>query len=250
MILKRTLFTLCTLIVAGSLFTSCSKDPNDTGLEYAPNMYHSNAYEPLSQIDGEENKINPYGMNMRAPAPKTVSRRNYKTTYVSESGEEIDLGLMVYNTHRDSIEWAEKNLVNPLPLNKNTIAEGKVLYERFCASCHGADGKGQGKVGVVYQGVANLGGGQIAKYNGGHIFHVITHGKGRMWAHASQMNALERWKIVQYVHVLQGQIDEEGKKPNAEGEEEKKAEGEEKKDDKKEEAKTPEAVATAKADIK
>lgn len=247
MTLKRTLFTLCTLLAVGSLLSSCSQDPNDPGLEYAPNMYNSAGYEPLSQLEGDTNKINPYGINMREPAPKTIARRNYKTTYVSETGEEIDLGLMVYNTHRDSIEWAEKNLVNPLPLNKNTIAEGKALYERFCASCHGVDGKGQGKVGVVYQGVANLAGGQIAKYNGGHIFHVITHGKGRMWPHASQMNALERWKIVQYVHVLQGQIDEEGKSPNAEGEGEK---TEDKKEEKKEEAKAPETVATAKADNK
>jgi hypothetical protein len=31
-----------------------------------------------------------------------------------------------------------------------------------------------------------------------------------MWPHASQINALERWKIVNYVHVLQGQITPEG----------------------------------------
>ena len=39
--------------------------------------------------------------------------------------------------------------------------------------------------------------------NDGHIFHVITYGKGRMWPHASQVNPEERWKIVHYVHRLQ-----------------------------------------------
>ena len=40
----------------------------------------------------------------------------------------------------------------------------------------------------------------------GHIFHVITKGKGRMGAHGSQIPAESRWKIVHYVkQVIQGQ---------------------------------------------
>jgi len=35
------------------------------------------------------------------------------------------------------------------------------------------------------------------------IFHVITHGKGRMWAHGSQVTPEERWKIAHYIHKLQ-----------------------------------------------
>jgi cytochrome c2 len=194
----------------GLALFSCERGPNDPGTEFAPNMYVSNAYEPFSIVAGEPNKINPYGINMREPAQGTVARRNYKTTYVDEAGREYDLGLMVYRTHKDSIEWAEKNLKNPLPMTKEILAEGKELYGYYCQACHGAEGKGDGLVGQKYGGVANLAGGAIAKVNGGHIFHVITHGKGRMWPHASQMNALERWKIVSYVHVLQGQINPDG----------------------------------------
>jgi hypothetical protein len=62
-------------------------------VEYAPNMYHSVAYEPLTQITDEgiwcnglihldngrgeyynTNKFNPFAMNMRLPAPNTVRR--------------------------------------------------------------------------------------------------------------------------------------------------------------------------------
>ncbi|MGD1839628.1 MAG: c-type cytochrome [Thermonemataceae bacterium] len=203
---------------------SCGQDPNDTGVEYAPNMYHSIPYEPLSQKADNPNKINDNGLNMRKPVKGTIARRNYKTTYVDNEGKEYDLGLMIYNTHRDSIEWAQKNLKNPLPANEEIIAEGKVLYERYCQACHGAKGDGNGKVGIKYTGVANLAAGQVAKYNGGHIFHVITHGKGRMWPHASQVSPVDRWKIVEYVHVLQGQQDESGVKAGEEAEKEEEAE--------------------------
>jgi mono/diheme cytochrome c family protein len=197
---------------------SCQREPNDPGTEFAPNMYTSVAYDPFSQnskdpssvYEDSLNTINPYGINMREPAKGAISRRNYKTFYKDEAGKEYDLGIMVYNTHKDSLEAAAKNLKNPLPPTKDILAEGKELYGYYCAHCHGAEGKGDGLVGQKYGGVANLAGGQIAKVNGGHIFHVITHGKGRMWPHASQINALERWKIVNYVHVLQGQITPEG----------------------------------------
>ncbi|MCS6796480.1 MAG: cytochrome c [Raineya sp.] len=196
--------------IAMSMY-ACQRGPNDPGTEYAPNMYVSVAYEPYSMVKDSINKINPYGINLREPAQGTVARRNYKTTYKDETtGEEYDLGLMVYRTHPDSLEQAAKTLKNPLKITKQVLAEGKVLYEYYCQHCHGAEGKGDGKVGQKYGGVANLAGGQIAKVNGGHIFHVITHGKGRMWPHGSQINPLERWKIVSYVHLLQGQIDADG----------------------------------------
>lgn len=216
-------------VVASLVLHSCQRGPNDPGTEYAPNMYVSTAYEPYSMVKDSANKINPYGINLREPAQGTVARRNYKTIYKDAStGEEYDLGLMVYRTHPDSLEEAAKTLKNPLKITKQVIAEGKVLYEYFCQHCHGAEGKGDGKVGQKYGGVANLTGGQVAKANGGHIFHVITHGKGRMWPHGSQMNALERWKIVSYVHVLQGQINPDGTPVVKE---------EEKKEEKKEETK-------------
>jgi len=40
----------------------------------------------------------------------------------------------------------------------------------------------------------------------GHIYQVITKGKGRMMPHNTQVNPEERWKIAMYVkQVLQGE---------------------------------------------
>jgi hypothetical protein len=74
-------------IAAVLLLAGCKAGGDYQGVEYAPNMYHSVAYEPLTQITDEgygvwvnsldngrgeyynTNKFNPFAMNMRLPAP-------------------------------------------------------------------------------------------------------------------------------------------------------------------------------------
>ena len=179
--------------------SGCQRDPNNPGLEFAPNMYQSVGYEPYRQV--EEHPINPMGLNMRLPVEGTVARANYKTRFGNGDSARVD--LMMYNVPKDSIEIAERTLRNPVPLNEKTLAEGKVLYVRYCQHCHGATGTGDGAVGAVYKGVPSYKAGAYQTMNDGHIFHVITHGRGRMWPHGSQLNPEERWKVVHYVHELQ-----------------------------------------------
>jgi hypothetical protein len=50
-----------------------------------------------------------------------------------------------------------------------------------------------------YPGVANLTGLAYQDITEGHIFHVITMGKGLMGAHGSQLSPDERWKIARYI---------------------------------------------------
>jgi mono/diheme cytochrome c family protein len=182
-------------------------------------MYYPVAYEPYKQIKREEdegkriieegeasdeesaNSYNPYGMSMRLPVRGTIARRNYRTTF--GEGDSAVTDLMVYNIHRDSIAIAERTLKNPLPASEEVLAEGKVLYSRYCQHCHGENGKGDGLVGQAYKGIPSYSAGNYKTMNSGHIFHVITHGKGRMWPHGSQVDPADRWKIVHYVHQLQ-----------------------------------------------
>lgn len=186
------------VLVIGSLLISCN-DPNDTGWEFSPNMYNSRAYEPQTQI--ALNKYNPGGSNMRLPAAGTVSRRNYNTKYTS-SDSTVSEDLLIYDFGKDGISKAA-NVPNPIQWSESVEEEGKVLYERYCQHCHGATGAGDGKVAAKYKGVPNYSSDALKNLSGGHIFHVITYGKGRMWAHGAQMNPDERWKIAHYVARLQ-----------------------------------------------
>jgi mono/diheme cytochrome c family protein len=189
------------------MLLSCSADKDNPGVEYAPNMYHSTPYEPLSQVTDKEigswldsnpddnhgefynsNPYNPYGMTMRDPVPNTVKRSSY----------------LPYRIPKDSLELAAF-IKNPLASTEEVLKEGKVLYTRYCIHCHGEKGMGEGLVGIAYKGVTAYNSRAVKNKSEGEIFHVITHGKGRMWAHGSQVSIENRWKIVKYVQTLQKQ---------------------------------------------
>lgn len=193
---------LVALSAASLGVVSCGASGDDQGLEYAPQMYHSVAYEPLTQIQDEgagswlsnredgkgefynSNVYNPHNMNMREPVANTVPRNKY--------------GILPYRLGVAELA-ASDSLKNPVELNDQVLAEGQQLFTQYCLPCHGAGGQGDGKVGEVIGGVANLTGGAYVGLSEGHIFHVITHGKGRMGAHGSQISPERRWKIVHYV---------------------------------------------------
>jgi hypothetical protein len=197
------LITYCVFLAA------CGAKGNKTGYEYSPQMYHSVPYEGLSQITDEgagqlisnredgkgeffnSNPNNPNRMTMRQPPEHTVRRNRH--------------GLIPMEIHKDSFALAESVLKSPLPETDEVLAEGKVLYERFCVHCHGAGGAGDGLVGQVYLGVTPYNSSTVKDKGEGHIYHVITHGKGRMLSHASQLEPMDRWKIVRYVQTLQKQ---------------------------------------------
>lgn len=200
------------------VLAGCGASGENPGLEYAPNMYHSVAYEPLTQITDENagwyfealddrsgefynsNPYNPYKMNLRLPPKHTVRRTS--------------TGWLPYRGANDStgLRMADK-LVNPIEATPVVLEQGKVLFETYCKHCHGAKGTGDGKVangvkidGVdhgFYPGVANLKGDALKNVTEGHIFHVITYGKGLMGAHGSQVSEEDRWKIARYVKELQ-----------------------------------------------
>ncbi len=189
------------------IFYACSAKKDYPGLEYAPNMYHAIPYEPLKQIKDENagnwvnsdndpygeyyssNPNNPHQMNMRIPPPNTVKRTKNE--------------WLPYRIPKDSFEIAAKILTNPLDSTEQIIQQGKELYDVFCISCHGEKGQGDGLVGQVMKGIPAYNLGRVKEVNEGHIFHVITMGKGRMYSHGSQIKPMDRWKIVKYVRTLQ-----------------------------------------------
>lgn len=198
---------MCILFFVLTLF-SCGAGKDDQGTEYAPNMYHSIAYEPLTQITDEQagafvnslnngrgeffnsNVNNPFRMNVRLPAPNTVARN---------AG-----GRLPYRGDNSTGEIAASDkLVNPFPDTPAILEEGKLKYDIYCKHCHGANGKGDGPVAEKVAGVANFQGTAYQNITEGRIFHDITFGYGLMQPHASQVSEDDRWKIAKYVKQLQ-----------------------------------------------
>ena len=194
----RTLALAAATCVAAASLTGCSfsAGTDNPGWEYAPDMYYSVPYEPYSQL--HLNPINPGGTNMRQPAPGSIAREN---TLSEAPSPEL---AATYPLRKDDLQMAATRLRNPIPYNAENMAKGKYLYTAYCYPCHGEKGDGQGPVGAVYGGVANYNGAAYKGMTDGHIYHVIVHGKGRMWPHGHQILPRDRWLIVQYVNQLRG----------------------------------------------
>ena len=83
------------------------------------------------------------------------------------------------------------------------MAEGKEKYDIFCAVCHGAAGDGNGVTKPYGVLAASYHDDRLRAVEDGHIFDVITNGKGLMLPFNDRISPEERWAIVLYVRALQ-----------------------------------------------
>jgi mono/diheme cytochrome c family protein len=183
-------------LLSGSmvLLGSCTKDPLSPGVEYMPDMYRSPSIETYGVNTNYTDS-----MSARLPVSGTISQG-------AIPGQSSLVDAMPYalpNTP-EGYEQAGTSLMSPIAKSEATIAEGKVIFEKMCMHCHGAQGGGDGKL---------IGTGKFPPppaYNGplkalpeGKMFHTITYGKGLMGSHASQLSKSERWKVIHYIQELQ-----------------------------------------------
>ncbi|MBI1305340.1 MAG: OmpA family protein [Bacteroidetes bacterium] len=164
----------------------CYSGGNNPGIEYAPNMYVSQAYEAYTQT--EEMQYNPNGMTMRTPVPGTIAQ-----------------GQLGYLTYPEGYE-ASAAWTNPLRATETNVAEGERLYNINCQHCHGKSGKNDG--GVIKSGQyppppwSGYQDEYIKTLPDGKIFHTITYGKNNMGSHASVLTPDQRWQVMMYVRKL------------------------------------------------
>ncbi len=185
-------------IVGCASVVACTTDPLSPGVEYMPDMYRSPAVEAYVDYDNNEES------SVRKPVEGTIP------FHANAEKAQIEMPYAYPNTP-EGYEAAGANLKSPLPLTEAYIAEGKEIYTKMCLHCHGETGLADGAV------VTNGGFPPPPAYNGsqlknlpvGKMFHTITYGKGQMGSHASQLSKEERWKVIQYVQVLQN----DGKSP-------------------------------------
>jgi len=106
----------------------------------------------------------------------------------------------------------QEQLPNPVPASLQSLKNGEVLFDRYCTTCHGPDGHGDGPVAGPPFGTGPFGlvlpvGGpaSVAKaFSDGHIYTTITLGRGRMPSYR-RIPADERWDIVNYIREINGQ---------------------------------------------
>jgi mono/diheme cytochrome c family protein len=161
--------------------------PNQTGVEYSPQMYHSIPANPYSQL--ERNRTFADGKNAQAPVRGTVAR-----------GKEGYL----YPYKQEDYELAGAELRSPLPATAANLAAGQRIFNLNCVQCHGVAGDGGGTIPATgkYPTVPKYWAPERMVRTEGHFYHTIVWGKAAMGSHASQLNPTERWQVLQWVLKL------------------------------------------------
>jgi mono/diheme cytochrome c family protein len=102
-------------------------------------------------------------------------------------------------------------LVNPRPMSLASLENGRLQYQRFCTTCHGEGGMGDGPVSMTgpirgpLGGVLPLAGpASIARVRAdGHIYSSIRYGRRRMPGY-QRIPSEDRWDIVNYIRYING----------------------------------------------
>ena len=100
---------------------------------------------------------------------------------------------------------AGKALKNPVEATPENVARGEEVFGIFCSPCHGKMGLGDGPVASKGIGMFPLSQKNAAAqdYADGHIFHIITYGRGNMGSYATQIAPTDRWKAILWLRKLQ-----------------------------------------------
>lgn len=185
---------VCALVI----FQSCAsntqlgekgQDPDQTGNEYAPDMYVSIPYEPYNQV--KYNKFFADGRNAQKPVHGTVARGKLNYIYP-------------YPQTNEGYEAAGRELKDPLPATPEVKAEGQQIFLKYCIHCHGEKGQGNGTIAAAGKiGVPSYADDAHKNLPEGKMFHTLTYGKNLMGSHASQLSPTERWTVIRYIQDFQ-----------------------------------------------
>jgi mono/diheme cytochrome c family protein len=97
-----------------------------------------------------------------------------------------------------------QKLKNPIPIDAISIEEGRKLYLRHCASCHGPAGKGDGSMALAGGTPANLTDETWDHGSSdGEIFVVIRDGTSSdMEPYKDRLAEKQMWQVVNFIRSL------------------------------------------------
>ncbi|MEE8577131.1 MAG: cytochrome c [candidate division Zixibacteria bacterium] len=168
------------------LVTGCSqKRPSaEPPIHPVPNMDNQPRYETQGPSAFFSD-----GMAMRLPIEGTIARGQLFSDQAYHTGRYADSQLVA---------------LSPLPLSIELLKRGQNRFDIYCAPCHGRVGNGQGlvsKKGMLPP--PTFHDERLRQIEDGHLFEVMTNGKGNMASYRYQVLVDDRWAIVSYIRALQ-----------------------------------------------
>lgn len=129
------------------------------------------------------------GMAMRHPVPGTIARGRLITDVAMHTGRDAEGKLLA---------------TSPVPVSMRLLERGRNRFDIYCSPCHGRAGDGLGA--VTKRGMLSpptFHEDRLRNIEDGHLFDVMTNGKGNMATYRYQVSPHDRWAIVAYVRALQ-----------------------------------------------
>lgn len=155
----------------------------------------------ITQIEPEEASVDQYTAR---GAYFTVPGTWRMTVIVRKRG--FDDVQTVFDVNIGTGAVVANEPINPIPPTNDSIAEGAELYEKWCASCHGDQGRGDGPVAqTLNPKPADLTiHAVIGVHSDGWLFNTITEGKPNtgMPAFEDFISEEERWHLVNFIRTL------------------------------------------------
>src|ERR1017187_1613774 len=150
----KTLSALVMAAVVAFALTSCSNAPNSPGYEFTPDMYRSPflKYYNTFVLNGDTLQ------SAMAPVAGTIAR-----------------GCMPSIPPGITYEKAETYFKNPVPYSDSAMAEGEIIYGKFCVHCHGDAGEGNGKVSLKLPGAPPSFTGTIKNLSEGKMSAILAY---------------------------------------------------------------------------
>jgi mono/diheme cytochrome c family protein len=151
-----------------------------------PNMDHQPKYRPQA-----ESAFFADGAAMREPVPGTVARGELREDAAFFEGKDAA---------------GEDVVHSPVETTEAVLARGADRYRIYCAPCH--DPRGTGKGILAQQGLPTTSFAleRLHEAPDGHIFDVITNGRGLMPSYQWPLPPADRWAIIAHVRRLQSEM--------------------------------------------
>lgn len=115
--------------------------------------------------------------------------------------------------HLDMVDQASfKPQENPRPLAEGAVPvrtshapalEGKQLMSIYCAPCHGASGKGDGRVAAKMSKPADLTSAKYANWKDEEFYKAVRQGSGLMPSYSESMSDDETKAVIEHIRSLQ-----------------------------------------------
>ena len=117
--------------------------------------------------------------------------------------------LLSYARAQETDEWtapaSEATRKNPIRADDRSIRDGKRIYLKRCAACHGKNGNGDGPDAIdLGLHPAKFSGQMLHEESDGALYWKITTGKKPMPDYGSRLSGKERWDVINFLRTLAG----------------------------------------------